>query len=79
MWKTNIDAFGWGKVTRSKASRMPTRRPVLPKGVQLKHAGVTQRDIDFGKLTDQTRNRILAGLRVSKTILGTAESDTTRD
>jgi HK97 family phage portal protein len=52
--------------------------PALPKGVKLEHSGVTQRDMDFAKLTDATRDRILAGFRVSKTILGTAESDTNR-
>src|SRR3982075_4020812 len=34
--------------------------------------------MDFGGLADATRDRILAGFRVSKTILGTAESDTNR-
>lgn len=52
--------------------------PALPKGVELKHSGVTQKDMDFSKLTEATRDRILAGFRVSKTILGTAESDTNR-
>jgi HK97 family phage portal protein len=54
------------------------KTPVLPKGVDLKNAGVSQRDMDFAKLTDATRDRILAAFRVSKTILGTAESDTNR-
>jgi len=52
--------------------------PALPKGVDLKNAGMSQREMDFAKLTDTTRDRILAGFRVSKTILGTAESDTNR-
>ncbi len=34
--------------------------------------------MDFSNLTEATRDRILAGFRVSKTILGTAESDTNR-
>ena len=34
--------------------------------------------MDFSKLTEATRDRILAAFRVSKTILGTAESDTNR-
>lgn len=54
------------------------KTPVLPKGVDLKHTGVTHKDMDFSKLTDATRDRILAAFRVSKTILGTAESDTNR-
>jgi HK97 family phage portal protein len=52
--------------------------PVLPKGAKLEHTGLTQRDMDFEKLTTATRDRILAAFRVSKTILGTAESDTNR-
>jgi HK97 family phage portal protein len=52
--------------------------PVLPKGVKLEHTGVTHKDMDFQNLAEATRDRILAGFRVSKTILGTAESDTNR-
>jgi HK97 family phage portal protein len=52
--------------------------PALPKGVDLKSAGMTQRDMDFKNLADATRDRILAAAGVSKTILGTAESDTNR-
>lgn len=52
--------------------------PALPKGVDLKNAGVSLRDMDFSKLSDATRDRILAAAGVSKTILGTAESDTNR-
>jgi HK97 family phage portal protein len=54
------------------------RVPAFPKGVDLKNAGVTHRDMDFGNLADNTRDRILAAAGVSKTILGTAESDTNR-
>lgn len=54
------------------------KTPVLPKGAKLEHTGVTHRDMDFANLTNTTRDRILAGFRVSKTILGTAESDTNR-
>jgi HK97 family phage portal protein len=52
--------------------------PVMPKGTKLEHTGVTHKDMDFGTLAEATRDRILAGYRVSKTILGTAESDTNR-
>jgi hypothetical protein len=38
----------------------------------------THKDMDFSNLADATRDRILAGFRVSKTILSTAESDTNR-
>jgi HK97 family phage portal protein len=52
--------------------------PVMPKGVKFEHTGVTHKDMDFQNLAEATRDRILAGFRVSKTILGTAESDTNR-
>ena len=54
------------------------KTPVLPKGTKLEHTGLTHRDMDFSVLSDNTRDRILAANRVSKTILGTAESDTNR-
>jgi HK97 family phage portal protein len=79
---TNVEANierirkGWGN--RHEGVENAHKTPVLPKGAKLEHTGVTQRDMDFAKLTDATRDRILAAFRVSKTILGTAESDTNR-
>jgi len=52
--------------------------PVMPKGVEIKSVGATNKDMDFANLADVTRDRILAAYGVSKTILGTAESDTNR-
>jgi len=74
----NLDRIrkGWGN--RQEGVQNAHKTPVLPKGAKLEHTGVTQRDMDFAKLTDATRDRILAGFGVSKTILGTAESDTNR-
>ncbi|HVB33723.1 MAG TPA: phage portal protein [Patescibacteria group bacterium] len=54
------------------------RIAVLPKGVTWKTAGSSPKDMDFKNLSEDVRDRILAGFRVSKTILGTAESDTNR-
>lgn len=51
---------------------------ILPKGVHYKQTQSTVKDMDFGTLSDKGRDKILAGFRVSKTILGTAESDTNR-
>ena len=51
---------------------------ILPKGVHYKATQASMKDMDFAVLLDMTRDRILAGFRVSKTILGTAESDTNR-
>jgi HK97 family phage portal protein len=79
---TNVEANierirkGWGN--RQEGVENAHKTPVLQKGAKLEHTGVTQRDMDFNKLTEATRDRILAAFRVSKTILGTAESDTNR-
>lgn len=50
----------------------------MPKGVKLEHTGVTHKDMDFSQFAEVTREFILAAAGVSKTILGTAESDTNR-
>lgn len=50
----------------------------LPKGVKKPTNDVAFKDLGIGSISDNNRDRILAGFRVSKTILGTAESDTNR-
>ena len=50
----------------------------LPKGVVFKPSQESMKDMDFKNLSEINRDKILAGMRVSKTILGTAESDTNR-
>jgi HK97 family phage portal protein len=74
----NLDRIRKSWSNRQEGVDNAHRTPVLPKGVKLEHTGLTQRDMDFDKLTTTTRDRILAAFRVSKTILGTAESDTNR-
>jgi len=74
----NIDRIRKSWNNRQAGVENAHQTPVLPKGVKLEHTGVTHKDMDFGGLMDATRDRILAGFRVSKTILGTAESDTNR-
>lgn len=76
--EANIDRIRKGFGNRYEGVENAHKTPVLPKGAKLEHTGVTHRDMDFSTLTDATRDRILAGYRVSKTILGTAESDTNR-
>jgi HK97 family phage portal protein len=51
---------------------------VLPKGVKWVSAGTSPKDMDFKNLSEDAKERILLVLGVSKTILGTAESDTNR-
>lgn len=50
----------------------------LPNGVKFVPTQANAKDMDFKNMLDVMRDRILAGFRVSKTILGTAESDTNR-
>ena len=76
--EANIDRIRKSFGNRHEGVENAHKTPVLPKGAKLEHTGVTHRDMDFSALTDATRDRILAGFRVSKTILGTAESDTNR-
>lgn len=51
---------------------------VLPKGVKWAPTGSNPKDMDFKNMSDTMRDRILAMFGVSRTILGTAESDTNR-
>lgn len=74
----NLDRIKSGFNSKHAGIENAHKVPVLPKGAKLEHSGLSQKDMDFAKLTDATRDRILAGFRVSKTILGTAESDTNR-
>lgn len=76
--EANIDRIRESWNARHAGTENAHKTPVLPKGAKLEHTGLTQRDMDFATLTEATRDRILAGFRVSKTILGTAESDTNR-
>jgi len=42
----------------------------LPKGTTFKPASETQKDMDFANMMEMMRNRILAGFRVPRTVLG---------
>lgn len=50
----------------------------LPKGVKKPANDVKFDDVGFDETSDKNRDKILAGFRVPKTILGAAESDTNR-
>lgn len=50
----------------------------LPKGVKKPANDVKFDDIGFDQISDSNRDKILAGFRVPKTILGAAESETNR-
>lgn len=51
---------------------------VLPKGVKWAPNGASPKDMDFKNLSEDSKERTLAMFGVSRTILGTAESDTNR-
>ncbi len=51
---------------------------IMPKGVEFTPAQASSKDMDFNSLLEMTADRIRAGFRVSKTILGAAESETNR-
>lgn len=50
----------------------------LPKGTKYNSLSDTPKDMDFSNLQQVMRDKILAGFRVPKTILGAAESETNR-
>lgn len=54
------------------------RVAVLPKGVKYDEASSNPKDMDFANLQTVMRDKILAGFRVPKTILGGSESETNR-
>jgi HK97 family phage portal protein len=51
---------------------------ILPKGVKWSPTGSSPKDMDFKNLSEDGKERTLAMFGVSRTILGTAESDTNR-
>lgn len=51
---------------------------ILPEDMEYTEMGTTPRDMEFANLQTVSRDKILAGFRVSKTILGTSESETNR-
>ena len=51
---------------------------VLPNGVKWAGVGASPKDMDFKNLSEDSKERILMMFGTSKTILGTAESDTNR-
>lgn len=51
---------------------------ILPSGTDYQELGNTPKDMDFANLSNVSRDKILAGFRVPKTILGAAEGETNR-
>jgi len=76
--ETQIDVLKIGFANMHVGIENMNGIPVLPKGVKFNPSGSNPKDMDFKNLADNSRDRILAAAGVSKTILGTAESDTNR-
>ncbi len=78
MTETQIDALKVGFENAHVGIDNMNRVGVLPKGVKWSPTGANPKDMDFKNLSEDMRDRILAMFGVSRTILGTAESDTNR-
>ncbi len=75
---SQIESIRIGFANMHEGMENMQRIAVLPKGVKWATAGTSPKDMDFKNLAETARDRILAAFGVSKTILGTAESDTNR-
>jgi HK97 family phage portal protein len=76
--ETQIETLKIGFANMHEGVDNMQRIAVLPKGVKWSSVGSSPKDMDFRNLSIDMRDRILALFGVSKTILGTAESDTNR-
>jgi HK97 family phage portal protein len=76
--ETQVESLKIGFADTHGGIENMNRIAVLPKGVKWTPAGTNPKDMDFKNLSENMRDRILALFGVSKTILGTAESDTNR-
>jgi len=76
--ETQIEALKISFANMHEGIDNMNRIAVLPKGVKWTSAGSNPKDMDFKNLSENMRDRILSIFGVSKTILGTAESDTNR-
>ena len=76
--ETQLESIKMGFADVHEGVENMNRIGILPKGVKWSPAGTSPKDMDFKNLSEDMRDRILALFGVSKTILGTAESDTNR-
>jgi HK97 family phage portal protein len=76
--ETQIEALKFGFADMHEGIDNMNRIGVLPKGVKWVGSGASPKDMDFKNLSEDSKQRILAMFGVSRTILGTAESDTNR-
>jgi HK97 family phage portal protein len=76
--ETQIEALKIGFADVHEGIDNMNRIAILPKGVKWTATGANPKDMDFKNMSEDMRDRILAMFGVSRTILGTAESDTNR-
>jgi HK97 family phage portal protein len=76
--ETQLESIRAGFANMHQGIGNMQRIAILPKGVKFSPAGTSPKDMDFKNLSDETKELILMMFGVSKTILGTAESDTNR-
>ena len=76
--ETQIEVLKIGFANMHEGVDNMNRIGVLPKGVKWTPSGSNPKDMDFKNMSEDMRDRILAMFGVSRTILGTAESDTNR-
>ena len=76
--ETQLEALQDGFAAMHQGIDNMQRIGILPKGVKWTGVGSSPKDMDFKNLSEDSKERILAVMGVSKTILGTAESDTNR-
>lgn len=76
--ETQLEALKMGFIDTHGGIENMNRIGVLPKGVKWSPVGSNPKDMDFKNMSEDMRDRILAMFGVSRTILGTAESDTNR-
>jgi HK97 family phage portal protein len=76
--ETQLDALREGFMAMHQGLDNMNRIGILPKDVKWSPTGSSPKDMDFKNLSEDSKERILSVMGVSKTILGTAESDTNR-
>jgi HK97 family phage portal protein len=76
--ETQLESLQVGFASMHQGVENANRIAVLPKDVDWKGVGSSPKDMDFTNLSKEAKERILMMFGTSKTILGTAESDTNR-
>jgi HK97 family phage portal protein len=76
--ETQLETLQVGFASIHQGVENANRIGVLPKDVEWQGVGSNPKDMDFSNLSKEAKERILMMFGTSRTILGTAESDTNR-